>query len=190
MFLNRWDQRPLTRKEFWEGLELVFRNLKQIMANQAQLAADLRSVKTQLDKIATESQALLDKISELEAELENQDVTPELQAAFDAVKSQAQTIDDLVPDSSELPANVANPPAGPDVASLNPLAQTHEEKAAGASPGTLPDVNKQRSETTLESGQVQSEEPLPGQEVLGGDPNQQTSGGTPAPAPENPPAGE
>lgn len=84
-------------------IELLFHNnqkLEKIMATQAELAAQLRDLGTELGKIGGETTTLLQKISDLEAQIANLDnVTPELQAAFDAVKQQAQTVDDLVPDA-------------------------------------------------------------------------------------------
>lgn len=79
---------------------------KRIMANQAELAADLRAVLTQQQKTSVEIatlQASVDvqttKIAELEALLAAGGViTQELIDAVAAVKAQAQVIDDQIPD--------------------------------------------------------------------------------------------
>ena len=67
---------------------------------QAELAAELTAVKEQVTKIGSETSALKQNVSDLEVALGNQtNVSPEVQAAFDALKAQVQTVDDLVPDA-------------------------------------------------------------------------------------------
>lgn len=74
--------------------------LEQIMNTQAEMAQQMNAVTEQLGKIATESAATVRKVAELEQALANAgNVTPELQAAFDALKAQVQVVDDLVPDA-------------------------------------------------------------------------------------------
>ncbi len=69
------------------------------MATQAELAAQLKANTEQAAKIGAETQTLLDKIRDLLEQLANQSgVTPELQAAADALKAQLQVVDELVPD--------------------------------------------------------------------------------------------
>lgn len=93
-------------KETREALESIHQKLNTIMATQAELAAQLNEVTTQVGKIKTETQATLTKVSELEAALANQDnVSPELQTAFDNLKAQVIAVDELIPD-----APVAEPP--------------------------------------------------------------------------------
>lgn len=84
------------------------------MAKQQELAQQLNEVNATLqtvgagvEKIGTETTTLLAKIADLETQIGNlDDVSPELQSAFDAVKEQAnvvaskvQTVDALVPDA-------------------------------------------------------------------------------------------
>lgn len=70
------------------------------MGNQQDLAAEINKVSEQIAKIKTESTATLQKVSDLEQALANQDnVSPELQQAFDNLKAQVQTVDDLIPDA-------------------------------------------------------------------------------------------
>ena len=69
------------------------------MATQAEAAQQLADVNQQLQKIGTETQSLLDKITALEQAAGNADVQPELQSAIDAVVAQAKVVDDLVPDT-------------------------------------------------------------------------------------------
>lgn len=85
-----------------EIIELFFsltHKLKSIMATQAELAQQLKDLGTELGKIGSETTTLLQKITDLEGQIGNTDVSPELQAAFDAVKQQAQVVDDMVPDT-------------------------------------------------------------------------------------------
>ena len=82
-----------------EKLNLIILKLNQVMSTQAEIAAGLNAATLQLKKIGTESAATLQKVADLQAALNNQPgVTPELQSAFDALKTQVQVVDDLVPD--------------------------------------------------------------------------------------------
>ena len=56
-------------------------------------------------ELLAKQEALLAKIAELEEALANQDVdlTPEAMAALDAVKTEAQALDDIVPDAEPEP---------------------------------------------------------------------------------------
>lgn len=86
--------------EVLEKLNLIIEQNKKIMSTQAEIAEQLNQTTDQLQKIGNESAATLQKVKELEEALANQsNVTPELQAAFDALKAQVQTVDDLVPDA-------------------------------------------------------------------------------------------
>lgn len=74
--------------------------VKQILMNQAELAAQLALVQGQVAKIGTETAATLQKVADLEAALQNAGtVSPEVASALDALKVQAQAVDDLVPDA-------------------------------------------------------------------------------------------
>lgn len=82
-------------------LLLIHENQLKIMATQAELAQQLNQVATQVSKIGEESTKTLQKVEELEEALNNQDnVSPELQTAFDNLKAQVQTVDDLVVDTT------------------------------------------------------------------------------------------
>lgn len=71
------------------------------MSTQQELATQLNEITAQVSKIGTETTALVQKVADLEAALANQsNVTPELQAAFDALKAQVTVVDDLVPDTT------------------------------------------------------------------------------------------
>ena len=78
------------------------------MATQEQLVADLTALTAQVTKIGTETSTLLTKVADLEAALSASGaaVTPEVEAALAALKSQVQVVDDLVPDAptAETPA--------------------------------------------------------------------------------------
>lgn len=76
-------------------------NLKitKIMAEQSQLASDIQVVTEQVAKIGAEVSVTLEKVTTLEAALDAaDDVSPEVQAAFDALKAQVIAVDDLIPD--------------------------------------------------------------------------------------------
>lgn len=94
---------PTTIKYLQElSLLLITVNNKidTLMATQAELAQQLTTITDQVHKIGVETQSLLQKVADLETALGNQgNVTPELQAAFDALKAQVQSVDDLVPDT-------------------------------------------------------------------------------------------
>lgn len=91
-----------SRTQFHELRGLLIENnlkLDKIMAEQSELAAQLQEVTAQVAKISTETAATLQKVTDLEAALDAaDDVSPEVQAAFDALKSQVQQLDDQVPD--------------------------------------------------------------------------------------------
>lgn len=71
------------------------------MGNQTQLAAQLTEVTEKIAKIGEETKTTLAKVSELETALANQEnVSPELQTAFDNLKAQVTVVDELVPDAS------------------------------------------------------------------------------------------
>lgn len=67
------------------------------MATQQELADQLTSLTAQLTKVRTE---VLTKISDLEAAIANAgQVSPEVQTALDALKTEVQAIDDINPDA-------------------------------------------------------------------------------------------
>lgn len=71
------------------------------MATQKELATQLTELTTNVAKIGEETQKTLQKVEELEAALSNQDnVSPELQSAFDALKEQVTVVDELIPDTT------------------------------------------------------------------------------------------
>lgn len=78
----------------------IMQKLEQIMATQSEAAAALNGIATTLDKVSGETTALLVEIQTLkDAATAAGDVSPELQAAIDAVASRAAAIDALVPDA-------------------------------------------------------------------------------------------
>lgn len=71
------------------------------MAMQAELTTQVTAATDKLKKIGTETSSLLTKIDELKAVIAaGGAVTPELQAAVDALTTQALVVDELVPDAS------------------------------------------------------------------------------------------
>lgn len=71
------------------------------MSTQAEAAAQLATVAATLDKVSAESTALLVEIATLKDLAANaaNTVSPELQAAIDAVSTRSAAIDALVPDA-------------------------------------------------------------------------------------------
>lgn len=73
--------------------------LEKIMATQQELTTKLNAVTDNLKKVGAETTTLLAKVEELKTTIASGTVTPELQAAVDAVAAQAKVVDDLVPDA-------------------------------------------------------------------------------------------
>lgn len=73
------------------------------MATQAELVVQVKAATDKLTKIGTETSTLLQKITDLTTIITNGPVTPEMQAAVDALTAQAQVVDDLVPDAPTPP---------------------------------------------------------------------------------------
>lgn len=73
---------------------------------QAEAAAALQTVVTKLEKVSGETSALVAEVQTLKDAAANADsVSPELQAAIEALSTRAQAIDDLVADATpEVPA--------------------------------------------------------------------------------------
>lgn len=81
-------------------LFLINSKVDQIMATQAQLAADLDNLQLQVEKIGGEVQTLLERITDLENAINNgPPVSPEVESALANLKAQVQVVDDLVPDA-------------------------------------------------------------------------------------------
>lgn len=86
---------------FWLSLELEKINVKltKIMAKQSEMATEMVALTAQVKKIGEESTKTLAVVDELQKVIDGLDnVTPELQAAFDALKVQVTAVDDLIPD--------------------------------------------------------------------------------------------
>jgi hypothetical protein len=82
-------------------LDAILRLEKNIMATQAQLAADLNTVTAQIAKIGTETGKTLQQVTDLQKLLAaGGNTTPEVDAAMESLKAQAQLTDDLVPDAA------------------------------------------------------------------------------------------
>jgi len=82
--------------------------LDRIIMNQAELAAGLKAIQTQVGKVAAEqaakSDALIAKVAELEAIIAaGGDVTPEVTEALEGVKTALQALDDVIPDAPPTP---------------------------------------------------------------------------------------
>ncbi len=106
---------PATRRQVLE-LKLIILNFQELsMATQAQIAAGLVAASAALTKIGQETSTTLEKVRALEEQINSGDVSPELQAAFDDLKTQLQRVDDLVPDTIPTPENpTPETPVDPD----------------------------------------------------------------------------
>lgn len=87
------------------------------MATQIEIAAELNAVKEKLvaatgriTKIGTETDSLLTKIQALEETINAGTVSPELQAAFDAVKAQANEVETAATTVDDKVADAPTPP--------------------------------------------------------------------------------
>ncbi len=80
------------------GLKKINKKLKIIMAKQSELATEMAAVTAQIAKIGQESSATLQKVTDLQAVIDGMgdNVTPELQAAFDALKAHSGCTSGLV----------------------------------------------------------------------------------------------
>jgi chromosome segregation ATPase len=77
--------------------EDILKILKLIKMEQSELAAQLTALQTQTEKAKAE---IISKIADLEGALDAaDDVTPEVQAAFYALKASVQGVDDIVADA-------------------------------------------------------------------------------------------
>lgn len=73
---------------------------KRQMATNEELVTGLNELSAQVAKIGTETTLTLAKVAELEAALANAgNVSPEVEAAFLALKDQVTVVDDLIPDA-------------------------------------------------------------------------------------------
>lgn len=98
-----WEDKQLRRlrdmlNNVVRWLDAVYRQGEKIMATQAEIAAELKAINTKLGKIGAETKSLLTKIEELTEVIANGPVSAELQEAVDALKAQADTVDELVED--------------------------------------------------------------------------------------------
>lgn len=83
--------------EILSNLHLIIKNQHHIIMTQQELAQALTDAGVQADKAKAE---ILQKIADLETAVTNAGaVTPEVEAAFAALKGKVQGIDDIVPDA-------------------------------------------------------------------------------------------
>jgi uncharacterized protein YoxC len=75
------------------------KHLKRILMGQKQLAQDIQGLTTQVTKVFAEVSDIKTKLDNVGNNLPD-DVSPELQSAFDELKAQVQKVDDLIPDAA------------------------------------------------------------------------------------------
>jgi uncharacterized coiled-coil protein SlyX len=82
------------------GLHQIKHQQEIIVATQQEMVTKLNDIGVELNKVGAETDALLQKIAELQAAVDAQpNATPELEAAVAAVAAQAKVVDDKVPDA-------------------------------------------------------------------------------------------
>lgn len=117
VFEARHDEHDKKLTDVINFLQVINLKIERFMGTQAELLASLNAlndkvttIKTEVAKIGTETQALVTNVATLTQELANQGTTPEVDAALAAVQgnvdslaTQAQAVDDLVPDAPVTP---------------------------------------------------------------------------------------
>jgi hypothetical protein len=89
--LRGWLLRPVL---------VLLHELKRIITmNQAELVEALNGVNASVEKIGTETTALVAEVQALKDALNAGPVSPEVEAALAAVVARVQAVDDLVPDA-------------------------------------------------------------------------------------------
>jgi hypothetical protein len=79
-------------------------HLKRIIAmNQVELVEALNAVNSTVEKIGTETTALIDEVQTLTDTINAGTVSPEVEAALAAVVARVKAVDDLVPDADPDP---------------------------------------------------------------------------------------
>lgn len=85
-----------------ESLRLLRATVEQLresfMATQVELTAQLVAINERLVKVGTETARLVATVNDLKTVVAAGPVSPELQAAVDAVAAQTGVVDDMVPD--------------------------------------------------------------------------------------------
>jgi chromosome segregation ATPase len=97
------------RTKLRQELALILETLSQLKRTIdmkfAELAAELRTLGTQQEKVQAEVRGLIDKIDELKLVIDGHaDVPPDVQDALAALKAKADAVDALVADAPPAPA--------------------------------------------------------------------------------------
>ncbi len=84
-------------------LQTINQKLDKIIMTQTEAVTALTGINTELVKVGTETATLVTNVADLtkalaDAQAAGGNVTPELEAAINAVAAQTKTVDDLVPD--------------------------------------------------------------------------------------------
>lgn len=86
-------------KSIYRDQKIIQKQNQLIIMKQSEMAEQLNEQTAKIAKIGTESTKTLERVTELEEALANQDnVSPALQTAFDNLKAQVTVVDDLIPD--------------------------------------------------------------------------------------------
>jgi len=104
---------PQEKPTFWKQIKSCFqrvsnkdldKKLDQIIMNQAELTVGLKTIQTQVGKVAKEQSDRFDVLSKEIQDLKDiinagGDVTPEVTQAFADVQTALQSLDDSIPDA-------------------------------------------------------------------------------------------
>jgi ABC-type transporter Mla subunit MlaD len=95
--IRLWTDAGEHKPEVLPALHQLLTKVNHVMATQSELATQLTTLKDQVVKSRGE---VLAKIADLETALANAGSTsPEVDAALEALKTEVQTSDDIVPDA-------------------------------------------------------------------------------------------
>lgn len=127
--------KPLKKwKALWGALDFINLKLERIMLSNAEVAQGLIDLTTHVAKIGVETGVTLQLTKDLEAQLAanaaNNAVSPELEAAFLALKVQVQRVDDMIPDAAN------QPPAAPEGTPVAPVVIPVDTAPVETAPGS------------------------------------------------------
>lgn len=130
-------------------IDFIIQQTTKIMSTQAQIVADLQTATTQIAQFGTELTTLNQTVTNLETALAGQpSVTPELQAAVDALKAQVATVAAIVPtpDPTQTESTGSDTTGSSNDNSGQPSSdQSSTEEAATPAPADQPSENQPAS---------------------------------------------
>lgn len=93
-----------TKRDLERWIADMAKTQAEIAQTLTQVVEQQKKTVTEIQTLQTETNTLKDKIVALEKVIaDGPEVTPELEAAVEAVKAQAQVVDDAIPDAPPVP---------------------------------------------------------------------------------------